>query len=179
MLSLMTIALDAEAEADFSPRPRDARLLRLHRYWAERRGARRFPSRRDVDPVDFSYLLGNVMLVDVLREPLGFRVRLHGTNLAEQLGFDLTNKVLDYPSMAQYRYPLIERCEVVMQTGSPMAVRHKCLVDGRVHDYEALWLPLSSDGNNVTMLLCAVVFHRAGATVTSRPPAILRDPASL
>jgi len=36
-------------------------------------GERRFPARADIDPLDFGYVLGHVMLLDVLRDPLRFR----------------------------------------------------------------------------------------------------------
>ena len=48
-------------------------------------------SRADIDPVDIRYAIGNVILIDVIDgEPLQFRIRLHGTNLAERVRFDLT-----------------------------------------------------------------------------------------
>src|SRR4051794_34289618 len=53
---------------------RAARLQRLHPYWTERKGDRRMPARRDIDPLDFPYLLGNIMLLDVVGEPPRFRV---------------------------------------------------------------------------------------------------------
>ena len=50
MLWLMMRAQHRETSADFSSQPQDPQLLRFYRYWAERRGIRRFPSRRDIDP---------------------------------------------------------------------------------------------------------------------------------
>ena len=67
----------------------DRRLARLYDYWLSRKGTRRFPSRRDIDPVDFHYVLGHVMLIDVLRDPLRFRVRLHGSDMARWANYDL------------------------------------------------------------------------------------------
>jgi hypothetical protein len=54
----------------------DPRLRRLYEYWLAKKGQRRFPSRRDIDPVDFPYVLGHVILFDVMRGPLCFRVRV-------------------------------------------------------------------------------------------------------
>ena len=66
----------------------DPRLRRFYDYWTGKCGERRFPARRDIDPLDFPYVLGNLMLVDVLRDPQRFRVRLHGTNLVARMHYD-------------------------------------------------------------------------------------------
>jgi hypothetical protein len=57
----------------------DPLLQRLYDYWQERRSPRSMPSRSDIDPVDMRFILGNLLLVDVLAAPLRFRIRLHGT----------------------------------------------------------------------------------------------------
>lgn len=135
------------------------RLLRLYRYWAERKGARRFPSRRDIDPLDFPYLLGNIMLVDVTgNDPRRFRVRLHGSNLVMRAGYDLTGKLLAELPIPDYRDYVIERCKSLVQAGAPVTVTHDRLLGGRVQSYEALWLPFSDDGKAVSMLLCALIY---------------------
>ena len=54
----------AAIACDIADGIRDARLQRLHAYWTERKGDRRMPARRDIDPLDFPYLLGNIMLLD-------------------------------------------------------------------------------------------------------------------
>ena len=43
----------------------DDRLRRLFAYWLEKRGDRLFPAKAEIDPVEFSYILGYVTLVDV------------------------------------------------------------------------------------------------------------------
>jgi hypothetical protein len=48
-------------------------------YWNLKRGNRRMPSRKDIDPVEIPRLLSSTALVDVLRDPLDFRFRLLGT----------------------------------------------------------------------------------------------------
>jgi hypothetical protein len=63
----------------------ESSLRRLYSYWSDRRGARLAPSRHDIDPMDFRYLRGNIMIVDVLRDPLRFRVRLHGTEMVRRV----------------------------------------------------------------------------------------------
>ena len=48
----------------------DESLRRLYLYLDEKRGARAFPARRDIDPLDFPYLLGWILLLDVSHAPL-------------------------------------------------------------------------------------------------------------
>ncbi len=149
----------------------DPRLLRLYYYWLERKGNRRWPTRRDIDPLDFGYVLGNVMLVDVLVEPLRFHVRLHGTTLAKLAGYELTGKFLSEIPIADFRNQVIKRCEALVASGDRMVVHQDRILDGRSHAYEALWLPFSDNGSDVTMLLCAVIYDCAQAGERTTAPA--------
>jgi hypothetical protein len=158
MLAVMTHVLFKCQSGDISAEIRDERLLRFYQYWLDRKGARRFPSRSDIDPLDFPYLLGNVMLVDALRDPLRFRVRLHGSNMVMRAGYDLTGKFVDDLPIPEYRRYVIERCKGLVKTGAPLAVRHDRVLGGQPQRYEALWLPFSSDGTQVTMLVCTLIY---------------------
>ncbi len=72
------------------------RLQRLYQYWSAKRGQRKMPSRADIAVSDIAYVVGDVMLVDVIDgAPPRFRIRLHGTNLAERAGHEITGKMLD------------------------------------------------------------------------------------
>lgn len=141
---------------------KDRRLAALHAYWLERRGDRRFPSRGDIDPLHFKYLLGFIMLVDVLPTRPRFQVRLHGSELVARAGYDLTGKFIEDIPSADYRSYVLDRCDGVIARGAPEVIRHDRVLDGRVHEYEALWLPLSGDGRHVTMLLCALIYDQPG-----------------
>jgi hypothetical protein len=142
--------------------PQHPLLARLREYWVTKKGDRRFPARRDIDPLDFTYVLGHVVLFDVLRDPVRYRVRLYGTELARCGSHEPTGKMLDELPACDYRDYVIDRCNQVAETGEPMAVQHDRILDGRLRKYQALWLPLSDDGERVTMLMCAVIYdwHR-------------------
>jgi hypothetical protein len=137
----------------------EPRLRRLYDYWLERKGHRRFPARRDIDPLDFPYALGSIMLLDVLRDPLRFRVRLHGTELVKRDTDDLTGKFFDDMPMTDFHRIAVERCTRLVGTGDPAVFHLDRVLDNRVRRYEALWLPLSDDGANVTMLVCALIYQ--------------------
>jgi hypothetical protein len=136
----------------------DSRLCRLYCYWLAKKGERRFPARGDIDPLDFPYVLGHVMLLDVLRHPLRFKYRVHGTEMVRRAGYDLTGKFLDDLPITEYRQYVQERCEGLVRNREPLLVHHNRTLDGRPRHYEALWLPFSDDGENVNMLLCALVY---------------------
>ena len=148
----------SDAISDLAMRLQDERLVRLLAYWHDKRGERRFPARRDIDPLEFGYALGHIMLVDVLREPLRFRVRLHGSGMASRAQYDLTGKLLDDLPNNEYRGYVLERCRHLVDSGEPAVAHHNRVLDGRQRRYEALWLPFSDDGRAVTMLLCALIY---------------------
>lgn len=147
-----------EARLRDSASIQDSRLRRLYDYWLAKRGTRRFPARADIDPLDFPYLLGNIMLLDVVRDPLRFRVRVHGTEMVMRAGYELTGKFLDDLPISDYRSYVRERCEGLVRDGEPLLIRHNRALDGKARRYEAIWLPFADDGDSVSMLLCALIY---------------------
>jgi hypothetical protein len=138
----------------------EAPLLRqLHEDWQARRRGRPLPARADFDPIDLKYVLGKLLLVDVLREPLQFRFRLVGTELVKRLGVDLTGRTLDdYPD-PEYREFLRQRYTAAVTARRPLSsIQTRLILDGRLRRYEALLLPLASDGVTVDMLMIGIVY---------------------
>jgi hypothetical protein len=154
--------LRVEAEPMLTDQIVEPRLRRLYAYWIERKGGRRFPARGDIDPLDFPYVLGSIMLLDVLRDPLRFRVRLHGTELVRRDTMDCTGKFFDDLPMTDFHRLAVERCESLATTGAPAIFHLDRVLDNRLRRYEALWLPLSEDGANVTMVVCALIYQDDG-----------------
>ncbi len=141
---------------------REPRLKRLYEYWRAARHGRRFPSRRDIDPLDIPYMLGSLMLVDVRREPLRFWVRLHGTEMVARARYDLTGKFLDELPISEFRDSSIDRCRQLVETGQPLWVELDRQLDGRTYRYQALWLPFSDDDTTVSMLMCGLIYEPTG-----------------
>ena len=129
-------------------------LIKIRTYWEAKRLSRFAPRRADIDPADLKPMLPRMMLADVTSDdPLDFRYRLSGTAVntilsGEQTGKrprDLTPPV--YGTMIHEHYCL--------------AVRHReplfyiILLDTRDRSltYTRLLLPLSEDGERVTMLI--------------------------
>ncbi len=134
--------------------PDDVRLQRLLAYWNERRGDRPMPSRAAIDPLDFAYILGNIVLFGVEREPLRFRIRLQGSTFVQRLGFDLTGRLLDdLTSMPNFRDLIAAAATAVVEAGKPVRRRRNMIMDGRVLRYEALLLPLGTPAGEVEHVL--------------------------
>ncbi|MFC3070976.1 motility/cell cycle regulatory protein MopJ [Phenylobacterium soli] len=125
----------------------------LFAYWASRRKGAMLPGRRDLSPGDIKRLLPTVSLIDVLREPLDFRVRLAGTALYDVYGREITGRRLAeiYNSSAAdyWRSELSQVAE-----GKPSVGVHNLAWRGASH-LSILWLrlPLASNGTDVDMIL--------------------------
>jgi hypothetical protein len=135
------------------------KLRQLYEYWDGKRGARAMPSRAELDPVDIRFAIGDVILVDVLDEkPPRFRIRLHGTNLSERTNFDLTGKMLDEMPAPEFRELSTRSFRRVLRTREPLHALAERLLDGRMQRYEAIIMPLSSDGERVDRLMVGMIF---------------------
>jgi hypothetical protein len=134
-------------------------LRRFFEYYLAKAGERPFPARRDLDPVDFSYALGDITLIDVTHDPLKFSFRLDGSRHVERFGFDLTGRSLDDFPFPEMRQAIYESYSDVVQGRVPRRYYRDLESSGRWFRYETLILPLSDDGETINMLISAISFH--------------------
>jgi hypothetical protein len=135
------------------------RLRELYDYWDRQRGLRPMPARADIDPLDIRFAIGNVILIDVLESELPqFRIRVHGTNLSEQVGFDLTGKMLDEMPLAEFRELTRQSFTKVTTEKQPLHVHRDLMLDRRRRAYETIILPLSTDGERVDRIICGLFY---------------------
>jgi len=126
----------------------------LFAYWASRRSGAKLPGRRDLDPAAIKRLLPTISLVDVVREPLDFRMRLAGTGLYDVYGREITGRRLAevYNNAAADYW----RCELtaVVKEAKPAVGVHNLAWRGASH-LSVLWLrlPLAANGTDVDMIL--------------------------
>lgn len=118
------------------------------------------PSRGHIDPVGFAFALGNVILVDVRHDPLRFRFRLHGSKLLQEVGYDLTGRMLDELPDTAYRQLTETSFTAVVRSAEPFHAQRDLVMDGRRRTYETLILPLSADGAQVDMLLVGLFYRK-------------------
>lgn len=138
----------------------DERLRRMLTYWESKRRGRRYPGRADLDPLEFSYLLGWVSLLDVTHNPRRFRYRLNGSLLVERFGVDMTGKYLDEFPHPEFRSLLERVWGAAIDAGRPVHEFHDRVIDKHRYDFETLRLPLAADGKTIDMLLIASVHRR-------------------
>jgi len=128
-------------------------LRKLYAYWNNVRGARELPAWRDFDAHHLSFIVSNMLLIEVHDEPLRFRFRAHGLQLAWRVGYDMTGKLVDDLPHPQNRAVLLERCHWLVANRSPYVGHSEREVAGHQIPYEVVWLPLSDDGDRVDLLL--------------------------
>ncbi|GAB2177098.1 PAS domain-containing protein [Dongia sp. agr-C8] len=140
--------------------PKSADLRRLLAYWVERSGARDFPRRADVDPVDFRFMLDRIALTEV-HEPEGdgarrYRLRLVGSYWYRLLGFEATGIWMhDWPRANQRK--LTEDFYAALIDGRrPRFAERDAIVDDQLLHYEIMLLPLSEDGSRISMIMTAI-----------------------
>jgi hypothetical protein len=131
-------------------------LQKLRAYWDAKRVSRPYPSRDDIDPMDLRFILGSLILIDVEPNPLRFRYRLFGSEIARRQGFDMTGKYLDQHPWPELAAMAIETYRQVLSTGQPAHIRRQGMVDGHYVSHISLVLPLGHE--QVEILLAGVVF---------------------
>ena len=145
---------------------RSPALVGLLGYWQSKRAKNKpLPARCDLDPIEMaSDWLPLVALVDVEAETGRMRFRLVGTRFARDLGGEATGQYLDaLTEKSEIAERLAELLTGVARHGRPERLSGN-LADlrGRVTPFEALALPLSSDGTKVNMILAALVAKSVG-----------------
>jgi hypothetical protein len=135
-------------------------LHRLYDYWAARRNGGRLPSRADIDPIELPFVLGDLLLVDVLREPLRFRYRLIGSNIVHPPDMDMNRRFVDEHPDVEFRKQALSVYTQVAMTARPLSIRHDAIMDKRVRRHHTLLLPLASDGGTVDMILVVMRYQR-------------------
>lgn len=132
----------------------------LYAYWKSKRRAGGLPARGDIDPADLTFLLGNIVLLEVVREAsrLRFRYRLTGSVLTGRAGFDPIDTFLDEHPEPTFREMATRTMTTVVDSRRPYAAARDMFIDGRVRRYDVLALPLGADGHSVDMLLVAMVY---------------------
>jgi len=138
----------------------EAPMLRdLLQLWRRKCGERKMPARRDFSPLDLRAHLGWIVLVDVETAPFRLRYRLVGTEIVQRVGRDATGRYLDelyHPevydtAVSAYRRVVAQKC--------PLRVHGRMRHAEKGHiAFESLDLPLSADGETVSMIMTRGTF---------------------
>src|SRR5262245_46601200 len=112
-------ARSMEPVDDFRAELGSPRMFELYDYWLGLRHGHAMPSRADIDPVRIPRHLQNLLLVDVLHDPLRFRYRLIGTRVVDATGEDRTGRFFDEVAFFARHQVVTEQYEAVVSTRRP------------------------------------------------------------
>jgi hypothetical protein len=147
------------ADAEYESRIADPQIRRFVEYLRSKRGAATYPARAALDPLDFRYVLGDVVIIEAHHSPPGsrwpweFRYRLVGGNVVERDGYNLTNKTLEDLPEPEYRERVRKTWLEVCESGKPAHGVRELVLDRRLRCYEVVVLPLASNGEDIDMLI--------------------------
>lgn len=138
-------------------------LQRLFRLWEQWRGASPLPPRAAIDPVALKFALGNLLLIDVRRQAPDdapeYFVRLHGSNLAERMGYNLDRQPLSILPDAELRAMAMQRFSEVVTERRPRSSRRAGLIDDKPVFFQGLVLPFrDAVPDRVDALLVAMIY---------------------
>jgi len=133
----------------------------LH-YWQSKQLGGKLPSRADLSPVEMKGFLPHTVLLDVVRNPvddLRFRVRLTGTHIVDAFRYEFTGKFLDELAFGGRETELIGACSKVVHEKKPSVLSGEMNwpAGGQVLSIDSLWVPLSTDGAAVNIILAGTV----------------------
>lgn len=154
---------DAERGARDIAGPSDPIVTRIHRYWSDKRGGRRMPSRADIDPAELGRLVLNVMLYDVEEPGKLYRVRLVGGAIVDFHGVNATGEIAGTFMPPTSAAQTIEILNAVVANRAPRfrAGFAHWSRDKSYRQFEACFLPLSPDDDRVDKILAGIAFDTA------------------
>jgi hypothetical protein len=126
---------------------------RLLAYWRAKKGDRTFPSRADIDPLEFTRALPRVMMVEVSYDPLEFRYRVAGTGLFAMHGQELTGKLARELDPPEFGALIHRHYTEVIERRAPILHLIELTVNHLATSYARIILPLSSDGQTIDRLM--------------------------
>ncbi len=126
----------------------------LDDYWQTKCGDHALPSRAELDPADFRYALGNVSLIDVLADPLRFRIRVVASNVEARFDRALTGTYLDDLPEPESARLWDKVYRTVVRTLTPQTFVGEVVEDGVARMYRGKIWPLASNHRDIDMLLC-------------------------
>lgn len=126
----------------------------MRAYWEEKRRDRLMPSRADIDPIELKRFLPGIVLIDVVDDARRYVYRLVGTREVTMRGRDPTGQSMIEGFFAPDLDTALAIPDQVVATRAPLFI-HRAFTapDGRIGDEDLIMLPLSTDGEKVTMLL--------------------------
>lgn len=146
-------------------------IAELYKIWLTWGEEGKLPGRKDFDPIDLAKYLRNVSLVDVDHENQDFRYRLLGTAAVEFRKWDPTGKSVKEGFIGETYHRSWNNYSFVVESKSFL---YDCATvpapSGFLVSDEALFLPLSNDGDTVDMIFVFSTYWNLRSQKNSSPP---------
>lgn len=156
---------DIQDEATLRADPRFGRLLR---YIDEKRGARRWAARGDIDASEIPPLLANIWIIEIEARASGgdsprLKVRLAGTQIERIYGRSLTGEYLEALDWGIHTAQIFASLNRMADTGDGHFLDASAQIQPRLsRRVRRLGLPLSDDQARISHLLL-LAFYEFGA----------------
>ena len=140
-------------------------LAFLRDYWEAKRGGRAMPSRADIRPSELKEHLGWVLMIEVLPDLSDFRYRLIGTLVTEYFLGDATGKTVT-EAFADRGEAATKAVKALLRRTARERLPIRAYGDANwiapgYEAFDAVYLPLSDDGETVNMILHGFVFDKS------------------
>jgi hypothetical protein len=152
---------DIAVQASYIDSPQNSVGKSLYAYWNSKRGSRPMPSRAEINPSEIKSLLPSVVIWSVEQSGEPFMIRLVGDNIVQFVGRSTAGKSATDNMAPDTARAMLEILATVVTTKAPRFRSGKAhwVPDKSYRDFEASFLPLSADGENVNMILGAITFE--------------------
>ncbi len=131
-------------------------------YWMDKKGARAMPAPSEMNFADFARHASRITVIGVERDPLRFTVRLAGEEVIASLGFNPKGRdVRTFDEELQGLGTLLHNFySWLFSERRPAAVKGtQDMLDKSYKSYEAVYLPLSNDGETVDRFMDVTVTY--------------------
>lgn len=165
----------------------DPILGALYRYWNDRRGQRRMPDRREIDPLELGpALLPHVGLMDIVEGGKRVRYRLLGTKIVERFGSDPRGRYMDEVISGSYSEYIHALYRDLVRARAPVFSESLFRWDAKGYlRTRRLYLPLTDGGATAAEATDAVAVALIGqvflgpATQTVQPYRVIVEHAPI
>lgn len=145
------------------------------RYWTEKKGDRLMPSPSDMNFVDFARYAPKIFVVEVEQVSSDLSFRLVGEDVIANLGFNPKGRSLlslnsDVPGLGSLLNEFFKW--IASQRRAVGAGGTQDFVDKGYNNYEAVYLPLSTDGEHVDRILAVTAYYSNRPNVNRREAAL-------
>lgn len=139
-------------------------LRELLALWESRCTGGQLPGRKNFEMEELARFGGRIALVDVELSPERFRFRLIGSRITGMLGRDSTGLYLDELYSSEKYDLAVEGYRRCLAHRRPVPARGRMVHANKDFlEFEAIDLPLASDGWNVDMIMKGAEYYRGAA----------------